>query len=197
MCHTASNPFALDTCLGQRPPLALLRFWTASATSARCSSAMDCPLPLTTSHRPTPAPGPPGRWPPGAPAARPYRPPGQRRHHADRERQPGRRPDFRLGDLHQVDRYRLPLESGRRHPQGGGVDHPLESASVTVRGAPGRGSSARPSSRRATKRLRQVPTVALHSPSRGATAVLFGSSAQARTMRARRARRCVLLGWPA
>jgi hypothetical protein len=67
-------------------------------------------------------------------------------------------------------------------------------ASVTVRGAPGRGSSTRPSSRLATNRFLQVPTVAAHTFSRAATVVLFGSSAQARTMPARRASRWVLLG---
>src|SRR5581483_7431647 len=68
------------------------------------------------------------------------------------------------------------------------------SASVTVRGAPGRGSSVSPSSRRATNRLRHVPTVAAQTPSRSATALLEVSPAQARTIRARRARRWVLLG---
>src|SRR5262249_15791741 len=54
--------------------------------------------------------------------------------------------------------------------------------------------SASPSSRRATNRLRQVPTVAAQTPSARATAVLLVPSAQARTIRARRASRWVLLG---
>ena len=71
------------------------------------------------------------------------------------------------------------------------------SASVTVRGAPGRGSSTRPSSRLVTNRFRQVPTVAAQTRSWAATALLLDSSAQARTIRARVASRCVLLGRPA
>ena len=46
-------------------------------------------------------------------------------------------------------------------------------SSVTVRGAPGRGSSVRPSSRSRTNRARHLPTVTLLIPSNSATAVLL------------------------
>ena len=52
-------------------------------------------------------------------------------------------------------------------------------SSVMVRAAPGRGSSARPSSRRATNRERHLVTVGLDTPSRSATAWLLWPSAQA------------------
>ena len=68
------------------------------------------------------------------------------------------------------------------------------SASEIVRGAPGLGSSARPSSLRSTNRRRQVPTVAVQTRRRAATLLLSRPSAQARTIRARVARRWVLLG---
>ena len=63
------------------------------------------------------------------------------------------------------------------------------SASLTVRGVPDRGSSTSPSSRLATNRFRHTPTVAAHTPRRAATALLLGSVAQVRTIRARRASR--------
>jgi hypothetical protein len=73
-------------------------------------------------------------------------------------------------------------------------------SSVMVRAAPGRGSSARPSSRRATNRERHLVTVGREMPSRSATAWLLAPEAQASTIRqrnanawldlARRAQRC-------
>jgi hypothetical protein len=61
-------------------------------------------------------------------------------------------------------------------------------SSVTVRFAPGRGSSNSPSRRRATKRARHFPTVTALTRSRAATALLVvPSSAQARMIRARSA----------
>jgi hypothetical protein len=69
-----------------------------------------------------------------------------------------------------------------------------------VRAAPGRGSSASPSNRRATNRERHLVTVGREMPSRSATAWLLWPSAQASTIRqrsanawldfARRAQRC-------
>jgi hypothetical protein len=56
-----------------------------------------------------------------------------------------------------------------------------------VRAAPGRGSSASPSSRRATNRERHLVTVGLEMPNRSATAWLLEPSAQANTMRQRSA----------
>ncbi len=66
------------------------------------------------------------------------------------------------------------------------------SSSPILRGAPGRGSSSRPSTRRSTNRLRQLPTVTRWTPSRSATSPLVSPSAQARTMRARCARPCAV-----
>jgi len=60
-------------------------------------------------------------------------------------------------------------------------------SSVTVRGAPGRGSSRRPSSRSRGKRVRHLPTVAGDRRRRRATVLLFRPAAQLSTMRARRA----------
>ena len=60
-------------------------------------------------------------------------------------------------------------------------------ASVTLRGAPGRGSSSRPSNRRRRKRLRYFSAVARPTPKVFAIAVLPSPSAAASTMRARRA----------
>jgi hypothetical protein len=63
-------------------------------------------------------------------------------------------------------------------------------SSVTVRGAPGRGSSANPSKRRATKRERHLDTVAWFTPRRSATSVLVSPLAQASTIFERSARDC-------
>jgi hypothetical protein len=60
-------------------------------------------------------------------------------------------------------------------------------SSVMVRAAPGRGSSARPSSRRAMSRERHLVTVGLEMPIRSATAWLLWPSAQASTIRQRSA----------
>jgi hypothetical protein len=62
-------------------------------------------------------------------------------------------------------------------------------ASVMVRGGPGRGSSVRPSSRRARNRCRHFPTVGRVTRRSAAVAVLDRPSAAARTMLARRASR--------
>src|SRR3989442_5424515 len=61
------------------------------------------------------------------------------------------------------------------------------SSSVMVRGAPGRGSSYKPARRSHTNRVRHLPTVAGVARSRWATPLLSWPSAQANTMRARRA----------
>src|SRR6266852_4629297 len=66
-------------------------------------------------------------------------------------------------------------------------------ASVMVRGTPGRGSSLSPSSRARRKRLRHLATVARLTPSRAATAMLGPPSAQASTIRARKASPCAVL----
>ena len=58
-------------------------------------------------------------------------------------------------------------------------------ASEIWRGAPGRGSSSKPSSRLSTKRDRHFPTVAFDSRSLLATLLLSRPSAQASTMAAR------------
>jgi hypothetical protein len=58
-------------------------------------------------------------------------------------------------------------------------------ASLTVRGAPGRGSSRSPSRRRSAKRLRQVATVTRVTPRRAAIATLLRPSAASRTISAR------------
>ena len=67
-------------------------------------------------------------------------------------------------------------------------------ASVTVRGAPGRGSSSNPSRRFATKRLRHLPTVCLVTRSSRATAVFVFPAAHSRITRARRAVACAVFG---
>jgi len=67
-------------------------------------------------------------------------------------------------------------------------------ASPTWRGAPGRGSSSNPSSRRAPKRWRHLPTVWWVSPSSCATAVLGLPAAHSKTIRERCASACALLG---
>src|SRR6266436_72354 len=58
-------------------------------------------------------------------------------------------------------------------------------SSPILRGAPGRGSSARPSSRLAANRLRQVATVTRVTPSRSAIARLVAPSAASSTIAAR------------
>ena len=63
------------------------------------------------------------------------------------------------------------------------------SASVIARGAPGRGSSSKPSGPRSAKRRRQIRTVGRLTRSARATPLLVApGSAQASSMRARRAR---------
>jgi hypothetical protein len=64
-------------------------------------------------------------------------------------------------------------------------------SSVIVRAAPGRGSSARPSSRWATNRERHLVTVGRDTRSWAATAALLAPSAQASTIRQRSAN-----AWP-
>jgi hypothetical protein len=76
-------------------------------------------------------------------------------------------------------------------------------SSVMVRAAPGRGSSASPSRRRATNRDRHLVTVGREMPSLAATSALLAPSAQASTIRqrsasawpdvARRAHRCSVI----
>ena len=61
------------------------------------------------------------------------------------------------------------------------------SASLTVRGAPGRGSSSRPSSPAWIKRARHLPTVWGVTPTRSATARLLMPCPDSRIIRARRA----------
>src|SRR5208337_3056166 len=68
------------------------------------------------------------------------------------------------------------------------------SASLILHGAPGRGWSSSPSKRRATKRLRHLPTAGLLSRISALTCVLVLPAAQARITRARRARACAELG---
>jgi hypothetical protein len=60
-------------------------------------------------------------------------------------------------------------------------------SSVTVRGAPGRGSSRSPSSRRSAKRRRQVATVMRATPRRSTIARLLKPSAASSTISARTA----------
>ena len=82
----------------------------------------------------------------------------------------------------------------------GGVDsrvrviRPSTCASVISRGAPGRGSSARPSSRAMRNRSRHLHTVAPVILSSRATAWLERPSAQRSTMRDRRAKRWAVFG---
>src|SRR6476469_1604935 len=63
-------------------------------------------------------------------------------------------------------------------------------SSVIVRGAPGRGSSDSPSSRRSMNRRRQIPTVCGHTPTSAATSLLDLPAAQPNTMRHRCANAC-------
>jgi hypothetical protein len=62
--------------------------------------------------------------------------------------------------------------------------------SVSFRGAPGRGSSDRPSNRLATNRDRHLPTMSRETPSCAATRVFGVPSAHANTIRARIANAC-------
>src|ERR1041385_321139 len=59
------------------------------------------------------------------------------------------------------------------------------SLSPIVRGAPGRGSSSRPSPRLATKRLRHFPTIPLETFNSDATSLLLLPLAHSKTIRAR------------
>lgn len=68
------------------------------------------------------------------------------------------------------------------------------SASPIVRGAPGRGSSSKPSRRWARKRRRHLPTVGSVIWSAAATSLFERPSAAARTRRARRARAWSVVG---
>ena len=68
------------------------------------------------------------------------------------------------------------------------------SASVIVRGRPGRGSSSNPSSRRSANRLRHLRTVPRSTPSRSAISTLVNRPAAASTIRARNANACALFG---
>ena len=67
-------------------------------------------------------------------------------------------------------------------------------SSVIVRGAPGRGSSSNPSGPRSANRRRQIATVGRLTPRAMATPPFVApGSAQASTMRARKARACTVL----
>lgn len=66
-------------------------------------------------------------------------------------------------------------------------------ASLIVRGAPGRSSSLRPSSRRSTNRLRHLPTVGSDTLNWRETSLLGKPSARASTIRARIASACAVL----
>ena len=66
------------------------------------------------------------------------------------------------------------------------------SSSVTVRGAPGRGSSQSPSKRRSRNRVRHFATVPRVTPSRSPIAVFDPPSAHANTIRHRNANACAL-----
>ena len=63
-------------------------------------------------------------------------------------------------------------------------------SSVIVRGAPGRGSSANPSSRFSTNRRRHIPTVCGQTPKSAATCLLVLPAAQPNTIRHRCANAC-------
>ncbi len=65
-------------------------------------------------------------------------------------------------------------------------------SSATVRGAPGRGSSTRPSDRSATNRDRHFPTVAPLRPRRSATSLLLTPVAHSKTIRDRNANACAV-----
>src|SRR5262245_54764997 len=87
----------------------------------------------------------------------------------------------------------------RRQPIGSNSQHRLSdqvstnTASSMLRGTPGRGSSSNPSTPRATKRQRHLPTVCTVTRSRAATALLLKHEAQPNTMRARNAKACAVL----
>ena len=68
------------------------------------------------------------------------------------------------------------------------------SASVILRGAPGRGSSSNPGNRFRTKRCRQRPTVCRVTPAVAAISPLVLVDAHASTRRARWARPCAVVG---
>jgi len=68
--------------------------------------------------------------------------------------------------------------------------------SSIVRGAPGLGSSRRPSTRCTTNRLRHLPTVTSTTPSFAATSLFWLPSAHARTIRALNARAWAVLRRP-
>src|SRR5438128_2749900 len=68
------------------------------------------------------------------------------------------------------------------------------SASVILRGAPGRGSSSSPGNRFRTKRCRQRPTVCRVTPAVAAISPLVLVEAHARTRRARWAKPCAVVG---
>ena len=68
------------------------------------------------------------------------------------------------------------------------------SSSPMVRGAPGRGSSWSPSSRRSMKRLRHLPTVGLDTPRRWATSMLLRPSAHVEHDPATQCQRLCALG---
>ena len=70
-------------------------------------------------------------------------------------------------------------------------------ASSIVRGAPDLGSSRRPSTRFCTKRLRHLPTVTSSTPSLAATSLFCPPSAQAKTIRALKAKAWAVLRRPA
>ena len=67
------------------------------------------------------------------------------------------------------------------------------SASLTVRGVPGRGSSSKPSQPSRRNRRRHLPTVARVVPSAAATVKSLSPCAHWRTMRARNANACDVL----
>jgi hypothetical protein len=94
-------------------------------------------------------------------------------------------------------------------PPSGGADSSARTttcstrSSETVRGRPGRGPSANPSSRSAAKRARHFVTVGRLTPKRCAISALLSPPAQANTIRARcanpaavRRRRAQRSSWP-
>ena len=74
-------------------------------------------------------------------------------------------------------------------------DGPFDVGVADPAGAPTRGSSSRPSNRRAAKRFRRVPTLTRCTPNSWASCpcATSGRSAQASTMRTRSARACAVL----
>ena len=67
-------------------------------------------------------------------------------------------------------------------------------SSLIARGAPGRGSSTSPSSRRSTNLERHLPTIGRDTPSRAATTALSAPVAHSSTIRERAANRWELFG---